>query len=76
MAARILVVDDDTAMRELMALALGKEGFDVSTAATSASAVEAIIPGAFDLMVSDIYLGDGSWGTAFYKIRAKLNTDN
>jgi len=60
MAARILVVDDDTAMRELMALALGKEGFEVSTAATSASAVEAITPDAFDLMVTDIYLGDGT----------------
>ena len=60
MAERILVVDDDTAMRELMTLALGKEGFAVTTAATSAAAVEAIIPDAFDLMVTDIYLGDGT----------------
>jgi len=60
MAARILVVDDDTAMRELMALALGKEGYEVSTAATSAAAVESIGPDTFDLMVTDIYLGDGT----------------
>jgi DNA-binding NtrC family response regulator len=60
MGQRILVVDDDTAMRELMALALGKEGFEVSTAATSAAAVEAITPDGFDLMVTDIYLGDGT----------------
>ena len=60
MAERILVVDDDTAMRELMSLALGKEGFVVSTAASSADAVKAITPDAFDLMVTDIYLGDGT----------------
>ena len=60
MAARILVVDDDTAMRELMSLALGKEGYEVTTASTSAAAVETITSDTFDLMVTDIYLGDGT----------------
>jgi hypothetical protein len=30
----------------------------------------------FNYYDTDIYIGDGSWGTAFYKIRTKLNTDN
>ena len=59
-ANKILVVDDDTAMRELMALALSKEGYEVETAATSTAALELITPDAFDLMVTDIYLGDGT----------------
>ncbi len=60
MAAKILVVDDDMAMREMMALALSKEGYDLSTANTSAAAKEALSVGAYDLVVTDIYLGDGT----------------
>jgi CheY-like chemotaxis protein len=59
-AARILVVDDDTAMREMMALALGKEGFEVRTAATADEAREAFESTNFDVIVTDIYLGDGT----------------
>ncbi len=59
-ANTILVVDDDTAMREMMALALTKEGYKVQTAATSTAAIDLIAPDAFDLMVTDIYLGDGT----------------
>jgi len=57
---KILVVDDDTAMRELMKLSLGKEGFDVSAAASSADALDAVASGTFDVIVTDIYLGDGT----------------
>jgi DNA-binding NtrC family response regulator len=60
MAAKILVVDDDTAMREMMALALRKEGFDVSVADTSSAARESLENESFDLIVTDIYLGDGT----------------
>jgi len=58
--SKILVVDDDTAMREMMKLSLGKEGFDVLTAASSADALEAVASGTFDVIVTDIYLGDGT----------------
>ena len=58
--AKILVVDDDTAMREMMALALSKEGFEVRAAASSRAAEEAVSKGAFDVIVTDIYLGDGT----------------
>ena len=58
--SRILVVDDDDALREMMRLSLSKEGFDVSAAASSAAAREAVGDGDFDLIVTDIYLGDGT----------------
>jgi len=58
--SKILVVDDDTAMREMMKLSLGKEGFDVSAAASSADALEAVASGTFEVIVTDIYLGDGT----------------
>ena len=58
--SKILVVDDDTAMREMMKLSLGKEGFDVRAAASSADALDAVAAGSFDVIVTDIYLGDGT----------------
>ena len=60
MRAMILVVDDDMAMREMIALALRKEGHDVTTADTSATGAEALSASPFDLVVTDIYLGDGT----------------
>jgi DNA-binding NtrC family response regulator len=60
MKRRILVVDDDVAMREMMTLALAKEGYAVAGAATAADAEMATSESAFDLVVADIYLGDGS----------------
>jgi len=58
--SKILVVDDDTAMREMMALALGKEGFNVHPAASTDEARHAVDSAPFDLIVTDIYLGDGT----------------
>jgi two-component system response regulator AtoC len=58
--SKILVVDDDTAMREMMALALRKEGFEVHLAASADEARQSVESVAFDLIVTDIYLGDGT----------------
>jgi DNA-binding NtrC family response regulator len=58
--AKILVVDDDTAMREMMALSLTKEGFEVVAAESSAQAFDSVGKHRFDVIVTDIYLGDGT----------------
>ncbi len=58
--SRILVVDDDTAMREMMKLSLSKEGFEVRTAASSVDALNTISESDFEVVVTDIYLGDGT----------------
>jgi len=60
MKQRILVVDDDDAMREMMALALTKEGYLVERAGSAADGIAAIGESTFDLVVADIYLGDGT----------------
>ncbi|MBE7210831.1 MAG: response regulator [Gluconacetobacter diazotrophicus] len=61
--ARILVVDDEDAVRELVAEALGDAGYRVSAAADAAGAIELIRGGAFfDLLVSDVGLPGGTNG--------------
>ncbi len=43
--ARILVVDDDAALRDMLALILGGEGYDVTTAGDGVDAVELLAGG-------------------------------
>lgn len=60
MRQRILVVDDDDAMREMMALALTKEGYRVDSAGSAADGIAVLGETRFDLVIADIYLGDGT----------------
>ncbi len=60
MKHRILVVDDDDAMREMMALALSKEGYRVDRASSAADGIAVLGETDFDLVIADIYLGDGT----------------
>lgn len=60
MSPAVLVADDDPALLEMMRLALAKQGYRVTTAASAAEARAHLTAVAFDLVVSDIYLGDGS----------------
>jgi len=60
MKQRILVVDDDDALREMMALALTKEGYRVEHAGSAAEGIAALRENGFDLVIADIYLGDGT----------------
>ena len=55
-AARILVVDDEPAIRRLLRTGLGSQGFDVAEAATAAEA-ERMLGGA-DLVILDLGLPD------------------
>jgi two-component system phosphate regulon response regulator OmpR len=60
----LLVVDDDTRTRALLALYLGKEGHIVSTAATVAEARALLRSLEFDLLVLDVMM-PGESGIAF-----------
>ena len=53
-SVRVLVVDDDAAIRELVAAALGDEGYDVATAPDGAAALAAAAAFAPDLIVLDL----------------------
>jgi DNA-binding NtrC family response regulator len=54
--ARILVVDDDLAIREMVALALEKAGHTVLRAGGTAAARRAFAEHTVDLVISDIYM--------------------
>jgi len=58
MVQRILVVEDEPAIAESVAYALGRDGFSVTLAATATAASE-LVDGA-DLVVLDLMLPDGS----------------
>ncbi|MCK5348655.1 MAG: response regulator, partial [Desulfobacula sp.] len=55
---RILVVDDETSMREFLEVLLSKEGYKVSDAKNGKQAVRMIKKNNYDLVLSDIRLGD------------------
>jgi len=57
---KVLVADDDLALREMMHLALTKEGYEVTAAGDAATLDRLLGEDHFDLVVSDIYLGDGT----------------
>jgi CheY-like chemotaxis protein len=54
MAARILVVDDDESLRELLRMHLSAAGYDVSTAADGISAGYQVLKAPPDLILSDV----------------------
>jgi two-component system, OmpR family, response regulator len=57
-AARVLVVDDEEAIRDLVAIGLRYEGFEVTTAASGHSALEQAERFRPDLIVLDVMLPD------------------
>jgi len=62
-STRLLVVEDDATLRELAALVLVAEGYEVTTAGDAGQALELLERCAFDLMFSDVLLPGGMDGT-------------
>jgi DNA-binding response OmpR family regulator len=58
MSQRILVVDDEPQIRDLLSVYLIRQGFDVITAASSQETLEALGRKGVDLVVLDIGLAD------------------
>src|SRR5215472_16192485 len=57
-APRILVVDDERSMRELLAIVLRREGYDVLLAENGRAAVSTLEREPVDLLISDIKMPD------------------
>jgi two-component system response regulator PilR (NtrC family) len=53
-AARVLVVDDERSMRELLSIVLRRDGYDVLVAPDGKSAVDALRRGPVDVLITDI----------------------
>ena len=71
---RVLVVDDERSMRELLAIVLKREGYDVVLAENGRSAVSALERAPFDLLISDIKMPDMS-GVDVLRAAKKLDPD-
>lgn len=74
MTNRILIVEDETKLSEVMALYLRKEHYDVTCTADGKSAEDILNSDAFDLVILDIMLpGKDGWAL-LRKIKAAGNT--
>ena len=51
---RVLVVDDEQSMRDLLTIMLRQCGYDVSAADGGEAAIEALKAGSFDLVITDL----------------------
>ena len=71
MKARILIVDDERSIRELLEIFLKKEGFNVSAAASAEQALQTIKTAEFDLIISDIKMADMSGIDLLRDVRAQ-----
>lgn len=67
---RILVVDDEPDSRELLRVVLEQCGSKVTTAGSSAEAINFLEKGAFDVLLSDIGMPDEDGYTFIGKVRA------
>jgi DNA-binding NtrC family response regulator len=58
MMARILIVDDESGIRKLLTVVFREAGYQVRTAATIAQAMALCDSEAFDVLFSDVMIGD------------------
>ncbi|MCP5178565.1 MAG: response regulator [Pseudomonadales bacterium] len=73
-AARLLVVDDDPEIRELLEVYLKQQGFDVSVADSGVRMFELLDAGEYDLIVLDLML-PGEHGLSLAgRVKRELNT--
>jgi len=51
---RILIIDDDELLRDMLHMQLSRVGYSVTTAADAAEGIRALLANDFDLVVSDV----------------------
>ena len=71
---KVLVVDDDLAILELMSKIIEKSGYDVESASDAEDVLKLIIENEFQLVISDIYLPGMSGIELFKKVRNKYGS--
>ena len=71
---RVLVVDDERSMRELLSIVLKREGYDVVLAESGRSALAALERAPFDLLISDIKMPDMS-GVDVLRAAKRIDAD-
>ncbi len=66
---KILIVDDEVRVRELLRQALGREGYEVASVPGAAQALEIIFKEPFDLLILDVRLAGESGLSVVKKVR-------
>jgi DNA-binding response OmpR family regulator len=61
---RVLLVDDDDAVREMMSVILQSKGFDVTLAASVTEALKLIMTETFEVLITDLHMPNPSDGFA------------
>jgi len=61
---RVLLVDDDEAVRDMMSATLERKGFDVVPASSVTAALKLIITEKFDVLITDLHMPNPSDGFA------------
>src|SRR6202050_2370340 len=61
---KVLLVDDDEAIREMMTATLAHKGFDVVAAANVTEALKLITAASFDVLITDLHMPNPSDGFA------------
>lgn len=67
---KILIVDDDPSIRNMLAIVLKKSGYDVTGANNGKAGLDNLKKGAFDLVISDIKMPDISGIELLKKIKS------
>jgi signal transduction histidine kinase len=70
LALRVLVVDDDPAVRDVLARILKRDGHQVSALASAEEAIAQFIPGAYDMLFTDLSLSGMDGATLLSRLRA------
>ena len=70
---KLLIIDDDTELIEMLSAYLEAEGFSVSAHATLKKGVESALSGEFDLAILDLGLPDGSGLDFLARVRKQSN---
>ena len=71
---RVLVVDDERSMRELLAIVLRREGYEVVLAENGKAALSALESAPIDVLISDIKMPDMS-GVDVLRAAKKIDQD-
>ncbi len=72
-SGRVLVVDDEPYITDVLAAALRFEHFEIEVASTGAQALTMALPGGFDMMVLDVMLPDLEGTEVCRRLRAAGN---
>jgi two-component system response regulator CpxR len=73
MAVRLLVIDDDIELCELLSTYLAGEGFDVDVAHSASSGIDQALSGDFTLVVLDVMLSAATGFDVLRRLRAESN---